>query len=47
MKEKKPLKISLIQSNLFWENVDKNLSHFSALIFPINDPDIILLPEMF
>ena len=44
---KKNLNISLIQSCLFWENVDKNLSHFEELISKISGTDIILLPEMF
>ena len=43
----KNLTISLIQSNLFWENVAANLSHFEKLISNIKDTDIILLPEMF
>ena len=43
----KNLTISLIQSNLFWEDVVKNLSHFEKLISNIEDTDIILLPEMF
>jgi len=44
---KKKINISLIQSNLFWGNVDKNLAHFANLISQIKKPDIILLPEMF
>ena len=44
---KKNLKISLIQSNLFWEDANKNLSHFENLLAPILETDIILLPEMF
>ena len=45
---KKNLNISLIQTNLFWEDVTANLSHFTELISNIKDhPDIILLPEMF
>ena len=44
---KNNLKISLIQSNLFWEDVDKNLSHFEGLISEISNTDIILLPETF
>ena len=44
---KQNLSISLIQSHLFWEDVAKNLAHFSALIAPIKQTDIILLPEMF
>ena len=43
----KIINISLIQSNLFWGNVDKNLAHFANLISQIKKPDIILLPEMF
>jgi len=39
--------ISLIQSNLFWQDIDANLAHFEKLISNINDTDIILLPEMF
>ena len=44
---KQNLNISLIQASLFWENRENNLSHLSALIFPIKETDIILLPEMF
>ena len=44
---KKKINISLIQSNLFWGNVDRNLAHFANLISQIKKPDIILLPEMF
>lgn len=44
---KKNLNISLIQSNLFWEDLNKNLSHFEELISKISETDIILLPEMF
>ena len=41
------LNITLIQTSLFWENVEKNLSHFDKLISEISNTDIILLPEMF
>mgnify|MGYP000531790008 CR=1 FL=1 len=44
---KNSLKITLIQTSLFWENVEKNLSHFDKLISEISDTDVILLPEMF
>ena len=43
----KNINISLIQSNLFWEDVDANLYHFKKLISNIKDADVILLPEMF
>lgn len=44
---KSNLKISLIQSNLFWEDVNSNLDYFEKLILNISSTDIILLPEMF
>ncbi len=44
---KKNLNFSLIQSNIFWEDVDKNLLNFEKLISKIPETDIILLPEMF
>ena len=44
---KQNLNLSLIQSNLFWEDVDKNLLHFEELISTISETNIILLPEMF
>ncbi|MGY8951549.1 MAG: nitrilase family protein, partial [Flavobacteriales bacterium] len=45
MKEK--INITLIQSSLFWEDVQKNISHFESLILKNSNTDIILLPEMF
>lgn len=44
---KKNLNVSLVQSNIYWENVNKNLLHFEKLISTISETDIILLPEMF
>ena len=44
---KSNLNIALIQSDLFWENVNSNLFNFGKLISNINGADIILLPEMF
>ena len=42
------LKISLIQSNLVWENIDANLSMFENKINDIvEETDLIVLPEMF
>lgn len=42
------LKITLIQSNLFWENKPKNLEQFSKKIDAIKEEtDVIVLPEMF
>ena len=45
MKEK--LNITLIQSSIFWEDVDSNLLSFDEKISIISKTDIILLPEMF
>lgn len=45
---KDSLKISLIQADIIWENVDANLSHFSDLLGRVDtDTDIVVLPEMF
>lgn len=42
------LRITLIQANLHWENLDKNLDMFSQKISSIKEEtDLILLPEMF
>jgi len=42
------LKVSIIQSELHWENVDQNLGMFAQKIEEISTPtDIIVLPEMF
>ncbi len=40
--------ITLVQSDIFWENKDANLENFSAKLDRIgNNPDLIILPEMF
>jgi len=45
---KKDLNIVLLQSDIFWEDIAKNLAHFSLLVKKIRDPiDLIILPEMF
>lgn len=42
------LTITIIQTHLFWEDVDANLKHFDAKINElIQQTDIIVLPEMF
>ena len=43
----KDLKITIIQSNLHWENVQKNLDMFAKKISHIQNIDLIVLPEMF
>ena len=42
------LKIAGIQTELFWEDIDKNIEHFYAKIDSISeDVDLIILPETF
>ncbi|MEQ8882278.1 MAG: nitrilase family protein [Cyclobacteriaceae bacterium] len=42
------LKVSLVQSDIVWENIDANLAHYEELIWGIKEEtDLILLPEMF
>ncbi len=42
------LTLTIIQSNLHWENIDKNLDLFAQKISSINGKtDLIILPEMF
>ncbi|TXB64718.1 amidohydrolase [Vicingus serpentipes] len=42
------LKITIIQSELHWENVEENLAMFAKKIEAINEQtDIVVLPEMF
>lgn len=47
MSQTDKLKLSLIQADLHWENVDANLAMFDQKIDQIQDRDIIILPEMF
>lgn len=42
------LKVTLIQTQLYWENVDKNISMFDELLNNVKEQiDLIILPEMF
>ena len=44
----KPLSITIIQSNLHWENPIANRLNFSEKIDSISvDTDLVILPEMF
>jgi len=44
----KDLNIALLQSDIFWEDIPKNIDHFTRLIDEIREPiDLIVLPEMF
>jgi len=45
---KKDLNIVLLQSDIFWEDAEKNLAHFSGMVNEIRGPvDLVILPEMF
>ena len=42
------LRVTLIQTTLFWEEIQKNLDHFDQLLNRITEPtDLILMPETF
>ncbi|HSO88407.1 MAG TPA: amidohydrolase [Draconibacterium sp.] len=41
------LKITIIQPDIIWENVQANLVKYSENIVGIEQPDVIILPEMF
>ncbi|MBV1877359.1 MAG: amidohydrolase [Pseudomonadales bacterium] len=41
------LTISLVQSELQWENRGANLKHFDALLANLPSTDLVVLPEMF
>lgn len=41
------LEVVGIQSELFWEDVDRNLDHFTKKLDTISNADLIVLPEMF
>jgi omega-amidase len=41
------MEIALVQAELFWEDNDKNLSHFSSILENVTGVDLFVLPEMF
>ncbi|MCU0461933.1 MAG: amidohydrolase [Bacteroidales bacterium] len=41
------MKISIIQSDINWENKSLNFRKYERIISKLNNPDIIILPEMF
>jgi len=42
------LKVTIIQTNLFWEDADQNLNRFDQILAKLDEPaDLILLPETF
>jgi omega-amidase len=45
---KNSLKVSMIQADIVWENIEENLAHYDNLLRKIDtDTDILILPEMF
>jgi predicted amidohydrolase len=48
MKSIGDIKVSLVQSDLAWEDIEENLKRFDIKIADVeNSPDLIVLPEMF
>jgi len=47
MQSKPDLTISIIQTDIVWENKSANLDRFDKYIYNINTTDLIVLPEMF
>lgn len=42
------MRITTVQAELAWENIDTNLAHFTKLILPLaGETDLVVLPEMF
>ena len=41
------MKVLSVQSNIYWENPNKNFSNVSKLLDPFESCDLIVLPEMF
>ncbi len=41
------LRVSLIQPDIIWENIQANLDKYSEIIAEIEPTDVIILPEMF
>jgi omega-amidase len=41
------LHVSVIQTHLFWEDIEANIKHFDQYCAAIADTDLVVLPEMF
>lgn len=41
------MKITLVQTTLFWEEREKNLEHFGRILNECGETDLVVLPEMF
>lgn len=48
MTAKQRLRVSLVQADILWENIESNLSRFSRMLDElVGQTDLIVLPEMF
>lgn len=45
--ENKNLRVSLLQTTLIWEDPDENRKNLERKLAPVEDTDVIILPEMF
>lgn len=41
------LNVAIVQTHIFWEDIDANINHFTQKINTIEQANIIVLPEMF
>jgi omega-amidase len=41
------LRVTLVQTNLYWEDVDANMTHLGKCLGGISNTDVVVLPEMF
>lgn len=41
------LKVTLVQADLKWEDIQANLDHLNAVVERVSDTDLLILPEMF
>jgi len=41
------IRVALVQSDIVWENIDKNLELLSDKLSNLHDVDLVVLPEMF
>jgi len=41
------LRVTSVQSRLYWENPQKNQDHLKDLLFDLKETDLIVLPELF
>ena len=47
MTKNEQLRISLVQADIVWEDINANLAHFDKLLSQLPPTDVVLLPEMF